>query len=57
MAGNPVLGLRAAGACVAVTALCLVATAFIPATAAPAKRLLLSAGVLVVAGGVFWFFT
>jgi len=57
VAGNPVLGLRAAGACVAVTALCLVATAFIPATVEPAKRLLLAAGVLVVAGGVFWFFT
>ncbi|KHK01890.1 sensor histidine kinase [Desulfovibrio sp. TomC] len=57
MAGSATLGLRAAGVCVAVTALAFVAAQFVPEAAGRAERLTFQAGVLVLAGAVFWFFT
>ena len=57
MSGSATLGLRAAGVCVAVTALALAVSQFVPETAGRAQRLAIHAGALALAGAVFWFFT
>ncbi|MHC1791299.1 sensor histidine kinase [Solidesulfovibrio sp.] len=57
MAGSATLGLRAAGVCVAVTALALGVSELVPAAAGTTRRLAAHAGALTLAGAVFWFFT
>lgn len=56
MAGSATLGLRAAGVCVAVTALALGVSELGPAVG-PVGRLAAHGGALALAGAVFWFFT
>ncbi|MHC1712666.1 MAG: hypothetical protein AB9872_11015 [Solidesulfovibrio sp.] len=57
MAGNASLGLRAAGVCLAVTALSLAVTGLVPASASQPERVTAHVGALALAGGLFWFFT
>jgi two-component system phosphate regulon sensor histidine kinase PhoR len=57
VAGNATLGLRAAGVCLAVTALSLGVSALVPASAEPGQRLAAQAGGLALAGGIFWLLT
>ncbi len=54
MAGNASLGLKAAGACLAVTALAQAVVALAPADGGPLWRLAVHAGALALAGGLFW---
>ena len=57
MSGSATLGLRAAGVCVAVTALALGLSEFVPKSAGPSQRLAAHGAALALAGAVFWFFT
>uniref|UniRef100_I2Q790 histidine kinase n=1 Tax=Desulfovibrio sp. U5L TaxID=596152 RepID=I2Q790_9BACT len=55
MASPATLGLRAAGACLAVTAVCLAMPELLPAGAGRPERLTAAGAALVLAGAVFWF--
>ncbi len=55
MAENAFLGLRAAAACLAVTAASLAVPVVLPAATGPIPRVLAYGAALVLAGGIFWF--